>query len=196
MAASNHIPKKCLGLGPSFIGSKSGNVGGDVIDDIVKQKLDYLPEGMIDKIENYLNDRFPEVYSYKLDKIISIPECYDYGVETKKKKKGNETEKEKKARMTADRIGRARQYGDDEKAKDRITELENLKDMKFEDVREKHFLEDDVIEGKKPSKCEDLANRRFKNFFRNEPGLFLHAFKPKEYLKEIKKIAMLLGQGE
>ena len=59
MATSNHIKKNCLRLGPSSIGSKCSNVGGDVIDDIATQKLGFLPEGMLKKIEDYLKYRFP-----------------------------------------------------------------------------------------------------------------------------------------
>ena len=111
MAASNHIKKKCLGLGPSSIGSKRSNVGGDVIDDIAKQKLDFLPDVMLEKIEDYLKDRFPEVYNNTLDKIISIPEDYDYGVETAQGKK-------------AIWKARAMQYSDETEAEKRIAELE------------------------------------------------------------------------
>ena len=84
MAPSNHIESKCLHLGPSSIGSKAGNVGGDVIDDIAKRKLGFLPDGMLEEIEKYLKDRFPTVYANKLNNIISVPENYDYGVETKR----------------------------------------------------------------------------------------------------------------
>ena len=175
MASSNHIKSKCLGLGPSCIGSKVGIVGGNVIDDIAKQKLKCLPLGMIAKIEDYLRDRFPEVYNHKLNKIISIPEDYDYGVETKKGMKA-----------------RAMQYGDETDARKTIARLAGSKDWK--DIRERSHLEE-ILKDKKPYKCEDGANRRFKNFFKNEPGLFTHGFKPKEYLKEIKKIAVMLGQG-
>ena len=56
MALSNHIQSKCLHLGPSSIGSKAGNLGGNVIDDIAKQKLEFLPDGMLEEIEKYLTE--------------------------------------------------------------------------------------------------------------------------------------------
>ena len=122
MAQSNHIESKCLHLGPSSIGSKAGNLGGDVIDDIAKQKLGFLPDGMLKEIEKYLKDRFPEVYNNNLDKVISVPENYDYGVETKKGMKA-----------------RAMQYGDENEARKRIAELANSSNPT--DKREKRHLE-------------------------------------------------------
>ena len=77
MATSPHIEQKCLGLGPSSIGLKTKNVGGDVIDDIAKQKLGEL-KGMIEKIENYLKDRFPEVYDNKIRSISNNKQNNDY----------------------------------------------------------------------------------------------------------------------
>ena len=174
-----HISSKCLELGSSSIGSKTRSVHGDVIDEIAKQKLNDLPEGMLEKIEDYLRDRFPEVYSHNLNKIISVPDDYDYGVE---KAKG------KKATWKA----RAMQYGDEREARKRIAELANAKTM--EDKSERRRLEQ-LLDEQKPFKCEDDTNRRLKNFFKNEPGLFLRGFKPKEYFKEIKKIAIYLGRG-
>ena len=162
MATSSHNKNKCLKLGVSYIGSKSRNIGGDVIDDIAKQKLASLPDGMLERIENYLQDRFPEVYNNTLNKILSIPENYDYGVGTKMGIRA-----------------RAMQYGDENEAKKRIFQIENSKELK--DLKEKSHLKE-VLEDKTPLKCEDMANRRFIDFFKNEPGLFLHAFKPKEYM--------------
>ena len=115
MDSTNHISSKCLELGPSSIGSKSCSVGGDIIDEIAKQKLSDLPEGMLEKIEDYLRDRFPEVYNHTLNKIISVPEDYDYGVETKK--------------------GRQMQYGDETQARKRIAELTNAKTMEDKSER-------------------------------------------------------------
>ena len=78
---------------------------------------------MLGEIEKYLQDRYSKVYDGTLNEIISVPETYDYGVETKKGKKAF-----------------AMQYGNEKEIEARIQQLQGAK--KAEDVKERTHLEE------------------------------------------------------
>ena len=48
---------------------------------------------------------------------------------------------------------------------------------------------EEILNEKRPLACEDKVNQRFLEFFKNEPGLYLHGFKPKEYLQRFRELA-------
>lgn len=171
MSLSNHNEKSCLSLEPSIVGTKHSFIGGNVIDNEAKIILGRCPEAkfMLGEIEKYLQDRYSKVYDGTLNEIISIPETYDYGVETKKGKKAF-----------------AMQYGSEKEIEARIQQLQGAK--KAEDVKERTHLEE-ILHEKRPLACEDKVNQRFLEFFKNEPGLYLHGFKPKEYLQRFRELA-------
>ena len=171
MALSKHNEKHCLQLEVSSIGSKKGIIEGYVIDNEAKAILGRCPEAkfMVDEIEKHLLDRYSSVFNGTLSKVESFPQFYDYGVDTKKGCKAF-----------------AMQYAREEEIKNRIKILQGAK--KTEDVRERSHLEE-ILKEKRPQACEDRVNQRFLTFFKNEPGLFLHGFKPKEYLQRFRELA-------
>ena len=164
MALSKHRQRKCLALDASSIGSRSGIIEGKVIDNEAKAILGRCKEAafMVGEIEKHLLDRYPSVFDGTLSKIHSFPQLYNYGVDTKKGSKAF-----------------AMQYGNETDIRARINQLQGAK--KTEDTRELKHLEE-ILKEKRPLACEDKVNQRFLTFFRNDPGLFLHGFKPKEYL--------------
>ena len=171
MASQYHTGKKCLRLGASAIGSKIVKINGKVFDNEAQRILKQCPETgfMLTQIEQHLLERYPKVFDGTLDKIECVPELYDYGVETKNNKKAL-----------------AMQYGIETEINARIEELKGIK--KFEDEKELKFFKDVLLE-KMSKACEEKANYRFLDFFKNEPGLFLHGFKPREYLKRFRELA-------
>merc|ERR1711994_919448 len=67
-------------------------------------------------------------------------------------------------------------------------ESESKGSKKFEDAKELGYLKELLVD-KMPLACEEKVNHRFLDFFKNEPGLFLHGFKPKKYLKRFRELA-------
>ena len=154
MRLPNHTGENCLRLEASSIGSKAGNISGNVFDNEAEKILKQCPETdfISTQIENHLLERYPKVFDGTLDKIVCLPLLYDYGVGNKNAKKAL-----------------AMQYGSEEEIKARIEELKDSK--KFEDVKESGHLKELLLD-KMPLACEEKVNYRFLEFFKNEPGLF------------------------
>ena len=64
MRLPNHTGENCLRLEASSIGSKAGNINGNVFDDEAKKFLKQSPgtEFMSTQIENHLLERYPTVF--------------------------------------------------------------------------------------------------------------------------------------
>lgn len=171
MESSIHKHRNCLNLEGLEISTTRRPIEGDVIDDEAKKILQQCPEAnfMVAEIENHLLERYPKVFKGTLDRIESFPQVYNYGVDTKNSTKAF-----------------VMQYGDESKIEARIQQLKPSK--KFEDVKERTHLED-ILKQKRPLACEEKVNLRFLRFFKDEPGLFLHGFKPKEYLQRFRELA-------
>ena len=124
---------------------------------------------MVGEIEKHLLERYPSVFDGTLTSVHSFPQFYNYGVDTKKGSKAF-----------------AMQYGNETDIRERINQLQGAK--KMEDVKElKH--QEEILKDKRPLACEEQVNQRFLTFFKDEPGLFLHGFKPKEYLQRFRELA-------
>ena len=89
MAPTNHTGRNCLKLETTSIGSRARTIDGDVIDNEAKAILNRCPETqfMFDQIEKHLIERYPKVFDGTLDKIVCIPQVYDYGVGNENAKK-------------------------------------------------------------------------------------------------------------
>ena len=171
MTLPKHRERKCLALEASSIGLRSGVIEGKVIDNEAKAILGQCKEAafMVGEIEKHLLDRYPSVFDGSLSKIHSFPQLYNYGVDTKKGSKAF-----------------AMQYENETDIRSRINQLQGAK--KTEDVKELKHLEE-ILKEKRPLACEDKVNQRFLEFFKNEPGLYLHGFKPKEFLQRFRELA-------
>ena len=173
MATATHSGRNCLKLETTSIGTRVQIIDGDVIDNKAKAILNRCPETkfMVDLIEKHLLDTYPKIFNGTLDKVECVPQMYDYGVM-------NENAKKAKKAL-------AMQYGNEYEIKERIEELKDSK--KFEDTKELGYLKE-LLFDKMPLACEEKVIHRFLDFFENDPGLFLHGFKPKEYLKRFREL--------
>ena len=171
MSSSKHRDKDCLHLGASPIGFKTGSVEGNVVDNQAKAILGRSQETkfMLEEIEKHLLERYPSVFDGTLNEVEKFPQLFDYGVNTKKGSKAF-----------------AMQYSIEETIEERIVALEGFN--KIEDIKERTHLKE-ILKEKRPLACEHKVNHRFANFFKNEPGLFLHGFKPTEYLQRFRELA-------
>ena len=180
--------QNCLKLGPSAIGSTTGNMGDEMFDPLTLN-LKKTPEAehLLNKTEKYLQKHYKEIYDGTMQSLLTFPPHYDLGVEIKKNDK---TEKGDWARQAR----RAMQYVDECLISNRIQQLEtNIQNQEphpiMEDIREKSHLEM-ILKEKLPLSTEAKVIIRLQNYFAKYRGLLLHSYKPETYIQRYIELAI------
>ena len=180
--------QNCLKLGPSAIGSTTGNMGDEMFDPLTLN-LKKTPEAehLLNKTEKHLQKHYKEIYDGTMQGLLTFPPHYDLGVEIKKNDKTKKGDWARQAR-------RAMQYVDECLISNRIQQLEtNIQNQEphsiMEDIREKSHLEM-ILKEKLPLSTEAKVIIRLQNYFAKYRGLLLHSYKPETYIQRYIELAM------